>query len=397
MDRYENPFTPGAGAQPPALIGRDAVMEKVLIDLKKASRGAPTKSHILIGLRGVGKTVLLERIRREADSQNRALRDIWIEVTEGQDLPTVLATRLKVLLTRLSFKHRVGAALRTLMSFARAWKVSIFFDDPKIDLRYDPNHDDDAANSGVLEHDLFALLRACGKEMKKSSGLLTLFVDELQYIPEVEFGALIAALHGITREGLPVTMVAAGLPLLRGMAGSARTYAERSFDFTEIANLKGDEAHKVLQEPAQERGVSFNTNALDHILAKTACYPYFLQEWGKQAWDIAAASPISIEDAKSATTNAIAVLDSSFFRVRFDRLTPSEKKYLRAMAECGEEPRSGEIAEVLQRDIKQLAPTRSSLIKKGMAWSPAYGETAFTVPLFGGFMKRIMPGDEWLS
>jgi hypothetical protein len=208
--------------------------------------------------------------------------------------------------------------------------------------------------------------------------------------------ALISALHRCSQEQLPVTVVGAGLPQLRGRMGEAKSYAERLFDFPEIGPLDPPDAREAIVRPAQNEGAEILEEAVELIIEKTQGYPYFLQEWGKHTWDIAAESPIKRLDVLNASDEAVAALDESFFRVRFDRLTPSEKKYLRAMADLGPGPhRSGDIADELGRTVQSLGPTRAGLIAKGMIWSPTHGDTAFTVPLFDDFMKRIIPGNEW--
>jgi hypothetical protein len=223
-----------------------------------------------------------------------------------------------------------------------------------------------------------------------------MFVDELQYVPEEQLAALITALHRASQRRLPLALVGAGLPQLRGRMGKAKSYAERLFDFPEVGPLSSAAGKIAIAKPAAAQKVKIEDAALGLILKKTHCYPYFLQEWGKHAWDTAAASPITRKDVDVASKSAIAALDESFFRVRFDRLTPAEKKYLRAMAELGPGPhRSGDIAENLKRDVTKLGPTRNQLIAKGMIWSPNHGDTAFTVPLFDEFMRRVMPGREW--
>jgi len=190
--------------------------------------------------------------------------------------------------------------------------------------------------------------------------------------------------------------VGAGLPQLRGRMGNAKSYAERLFDFPDVGPLPTPAARVAIDKPVRHQGAQITELAVGRIVAETHGYPYFLQEWGKHAWDAASASPIHLDDVLNANASAIAALDESFFRVRFDRLTPAEKKYLRAMAELGPGPhRSGDIADCLQRKITSLGPTRNQLIAKGMIWSPNHGDTAFTVPLFDQFMHRIMPGDDW--
>jgi hypothetical protein len=219
-----------------------------------------------------------------------------------------------------------------------------------------------------------------------------LFVDELQYVPEAQLASLISAIHNASQSQLPITMVAAGLPQLLGQMGRAKSYAERLFEFVPLDRLDETAARTALVAPAERQGVRFEDAAIEVILKQTIGYPYFLQEWGKHSWDVATASPIKGRDAEQATVEALAELDASFFRVRFDRLTPAEKRYMRAMAELGPGPhRSGDVAEVLGRKVTAVAPVRNALISKGMLYSPAHGDTAFTVPLFDGFMKRIMP------
>ncbi len=208
--------------------------------------------------------------------------------------------------------------------------------------------------------------------------------------------ALISALHRCSQSQLPVTIVGAGLPQLRGQMGEAKSYAERLFDFPQIGPLDGADARDAIVKPAENEGVEILSAAVDLIVTETQGYPYFLQEWGKHAWNIAPKSPITEADVADASNEAIATLDESFFRVRFDRLTPAEKRYLRAMADLGPGPhRSGDIADQLGRPVQSFGPARSNLILKGMIWSPTHGDTAFTVPLFDQFMKRIMPGDVW--
>jgi hypothetical protein len=225
---------------------------------------------------------------------------------------------------------------------------------------------------------------------------LILFIDELQYVEEDQLAALITALHRVAQRQLPVTLVGAGLPQLPGRMGRAKSYAERLFDFPQIGPLDANAARDAIAVPAQQQQVEFERAALDRIVRETQGYPYFLQEWGKHAWDAAKASPITVHDVEQASITAVAALDESFFRVRFDRLTPAEKRYLRAMAELGPGPhRSGDIAHALERKVTSLAPLRNQLIAKGMIWSPNHGDTAFTVPMFDEFMKRILPGDDW--
>lgn len=240
------------------------------------------------------------------------------------------------------------------------------------------------------------MLEQVGRAAQAAGTVAVLFIDELQYVEENQLAALISALHRCAQQKLPVTVVGAGLPQLRGRMGEAKSYAERLFNFSEIGALSEDDASLAITVPAKEEDVVVDPEAVAMITSETQGYPYFLQEWGKSAWDVATESPITVDDMRAASKEAVAALDESFFRVRFDRLTPAEKKYLRAMAELGPGPhRSGDIAQQLGRAVASFGPVRSTLIAKGMIWSPTHGDTAFTVPLFDEFMKRIMPGDAW--
>lgn len=366
------------------------------IAIERVRRGLPTKSILMVGLRGVGKTVLLDRMRMDAEAAG--IQTLRIEAPEDRSLPAILAPELRQALLRLSRNERAKAfaqrALRGLAGFAKALKVK--YQDIEVGLDFDP--EPGLADNGDLEHDLQALLEVAGVAAQKAETALALFIDELQYVEEEELAALITALHRTAQQKLPVVLVGAGLPQLRGRTGRAKSYAERLFDFPEVGPLDPAAAKQAISKPAQDNGVDVALRALDRIVTETRCYPYFVQEWGKHAWDAADSSPIVEEDVVAASETAIAALDESFFRVRFDRLTPAEKRYLRAMAELGPGPhRSGDIAKELALKVTSLGPTRGQLIAKGMIWSPSHGDTAFTVPLFDEFMRRIMPGDDWRS
>jgi hypothetical protein len=285
-------------------------------------------------------------------------------------------------------------ALRALAGFAGALKVK--YEDIEVRLDFDP--DPGLADNGDLEHDLQALLEAAGAAARQAETALAMFIDELQYVEEEELAALITALHRAAQRQLPVVLVGAGLPQLRGGMGRAKSYAERLFDFPEIGPLPPDAAARAITKPLRDRDVDITPEALSLILERTYGYAYFIQEWGKHTWDTASSSPIAAEDVESASRFTIAALDEGFFRVRFDRLNAAEKRYLRAMAELGPGPhRSGDIAQVLGRPVTAFGPTRNRLISKGMVWSPSHGDTAFTVPLFDEFMHRILPGSDWAS
>jgi AAA ATPase domain len=394
MDPVRNPYAPGAGTPPPELAGRDELREIIRIALERSRAGRPAKSILMVGLRGVGKTVLLDRMRDDAEASG--IHTIRVEAPESRSLPAILAPQLRQALLRLSRNAQAKAlahrALRGLAGFAKALKVK--YQDIEVGFDFEP--EPGLADNGDLEHDLQALLEVTGVAAKEADTALAMFVDEMQYVEEEELAALITALHRTAQRRLPVVLVGAGLPQLPGRMGRAKSYAERLFDFPQVGALSGEAARVAIVKPANDQGVNVTDGALRRIIQETHRYPYFLQEWGKHAWDVAVASPITLRDVELASQSAVAALDDSFFRVRFDRLTPLEKRYLRAMAELGPGPhRSGDIADRLNREVTSLGPTRSQLIAKGMIWSPSHGDTAFTVPLFDEFMRRIMPGDDW--
>ena len=394
MDAIRDPFAPGAGTPPPDLVGREQILHNALVALQRARDGRPAKSAILIGLRGVGKTVLLDRIRQDAAAVG--IHTIRLEAPENRSLPALLAPQLRQALLRLSqiesAKTLAVRALRALAGFAKSLKVKYGDIEAGIDQEPEPG----LADNGDLEHDLQALMEQTGLAARAAGTALALFIDELQYVPEEQLAALITALHRVAQQQLPVVMAGAGLPQLRGQMGNAKSYAERLFDFPFIGPLSPQESRQAIEKPLESEGVHIEEDALQAIVDVTRGYPYFLQTWGSQAWLAATSSPITLADVQRASTAAIASLDEGFFRVRFDRCTPKERRYLRAMAELGEGPhRSGDIADCLQVKVSSLAPTRSTLIVKGMVWSPGHGDTAFTVPMFDAFMKRIMPGDDW--
>ncbi|HYM76791.1 MAG TPA: ATP-binding protein [Candidatus Dormibacteraeota bacterium] len=394
MDAVKNPYSPGAGSPPPELAGRDELRGQLRVALERIRRGRPAKSVLMVGLRGVGKTVLLDQVRKDAEAEG--IHGVRIEAPENKSLPAILAPQVRQALLRLNHveaaKNAAQHALRALAGFAKALKVS--YKDIEVGLDYGP--EPGLADNGDLEIDLCALLEQVGGAARAANTAVALFIDELQYVKENQLAALISALHRCSQGGLPVTIVGAGLPQLRGMTGNAKSYAERLFDFPMVGPLNAVEAESAIVKPAKNEGADYTDEAVAAIIGRTKGYPYFLQEWGKHAWNRASQSPITLADVESASNAAIAALDESFFRVRFDRLTPSERTYLRAMSELGPGPhRSGDIAEQLGRSVSSLGPVRSSLIGKGMIWSPSHGDTAFTVPLFDEFMKRIMPGAEW--
>lgn len=390
MNPKTNPYAPGAGTIPPQLAGRDEILEKADIALERCRTGLSFRGLLLVGLRGVGKTVLLTKITQEAESKDLII--VSLETPEGRSLPALIIPALRSTILRLDRISASGIlakkALRVLGGFLGAMKIK--YEDVEFSL--DLGKETGTADSGDLEQDLTDLLLAVGAAAKEKKTAVVLAIDEIQYLPEEQFAALIMALHKCTQRQMPVILIGAGLPQLVAQAGEAKSYAERLFEYPEIGPLNPTEAKKAISAPAQALNVEYEENAIQHILDQTKGYPYFLQEWGKHSWQAAKVSPITLADVQFATKTATSELDTSFFRVRFDRLTPSEKKYLRAMAELGPGThRSGDISQLLKKEVQAVAPIRASLIKKGMIYSPSHGDNAFTVPLFDEFMKRAIP------
>ena len=388
MDRRYNPYAPGAGLQPPELAGRDRLIEDVTIDMDRVLARRPTKGLVLLGLRGVGKTVLLNRLRAFAD--DKGFETAKIEAPEGGALPDLLAPELRRILYALDLRQAGGRYLRravnVLRGFANAFKVKIG------DIEFSVEPAPGEGDSGNLEQDLPRLLLAVAEAAAERRSAVGLLIDEIQYLSAVELAAVVVACHEIAQRNLPLLFIGAGLPQVAALAGRAKSYAERLFDYPEVGPLDSDAGRAAIAKPAQKEGVSFDDAAVDAILKATQNYPYFIQEWGFQVWNRAPSSPIAREAVADATPDVISHLDGNFFRVRFDRLTVLQQKYLRAMAELGPGPhKTGEIAATLGVGAASVATVRQQLVNKGMVWSQRHGETAFTVPLFDSFMKRQMP------
>lgn len=384
MDPRTNPFVPGAGTRPPELAGREGIIETASVNLDRLKVGRHARSLVLYGLRGVGKTVLLNTIVTNA--QSAGFHCTGIEAPEGRNLPQILVPALNAVLRKLSVGARVKGELETarrmLASIAKAFKVKFEGLEVGVDL--------DLA-SGDLEFDLNEIFSEIGQIAQRRGTAVLLSIDEIQYVAEPELRALIGSLHHVSQKNLPVFMIAAGLPQILGKMGDAKSYAERLFAFVEVGPLDRQAATDALCKPLERQQVAIDPAAVDLILKETKGYPYFLQEWGRHTWDQAATSPVTLADVHRATEYALAELDHSFFRVRLDRITPKERLYLQAMAALGPGPhRSGDIAEKLNVVVTSVAPTRKTLIDKGMIYSPNHGDTAFSVPMFDTFLQRTM-------
>ncbi len=388
MDFVRNPFAPGAGTPPPELAGRLAQIGEVETALRRVAIGRPAQSAIFVGLRGVGKTVVLVRMRAIAEELGFAT--IAIEAHEGKKLPELLLPGLLATLHGLSVlegaKDRARRGIRVLKSFLNGIKVSV----SGIELSIEAEAG--AADSGSLEADLPALLVAVAQAARAAKRPLALLVDELQYLSALEFSALIMSMHQVAQQNLPAILIGAGLPQILGVAGESKSYAERLFRFPQIGALDAADGRDAILKPVLGEGARIDEDAIAEILRISEGYPYFIQQWSYDSWNMAQGDRITRDDVTRATAVSIAALDGNFFRVRYDRCTPAERRYMRALAAFGEGAhRSGDIAARLGVRSQALGPVRSSLIKKGMIYGPAHGDTAFTVPLFDAYMLRVMP------
>lgn len=389
MDPVRNPFAPGAGNPPPELAGRAGVLNEIDVALQRIALGRPTQSSILVGLRGVGKTVLLVRSCALADSHG--YRTLAVEAHEGKSLAELLVPGLKTTLLSMSMveaaKTKARRGLRVLRGFLNGLRVNL--GDVEVGLSIEAEHG--VADSGDLETDLPNLFLTIGEAAKSSGRPFAVLIDELQYLSEAEFSALIMSMHKVAQVNLPVILIGAGLPQILALAGESKSYAERLFRYPKIGELAEDDARTAIRKPVLEEGAEIEADAVDEILRISQRYPYFLQQWGYDAWNQADGNVITRDDVDAATEVSIRALDDNFFRVRFDRCTPAERRYMRALADFGAgSHRSGDVAALLGVKTQSVGPVRSSLIRKGMIYSPQHGDTAFTVPLFDAYMRRVM-------
>jgi AAA ATPase domain len=390
MDKIKNPFSPGAGSPPPELAGRASVLDQANILLKRVLDKRPEKSLLLTGLRGVGKTVLLNQIERLA--LDSGYRTIFIEAHEGKGLIGLLSPHLRSLLFDLNRLAGAGDKVRRGLGVLKSFVSSVKLTVGDIDIGIDIEPEQGSADSGDLEVDLTNLFIAIAEAAHERKAAVAILIDEIQYLSSKELSSLVMAMHKMQQRQLPLILIAAGLPVLPGLIGESKSYAERLFNFPDIGALPEEDAIKAVAEPVKVSGEDITQDALKEIFRLTRGYPYFLQEWGYQVWNNAESSPITLEIVRSSTEIVSRRLDDNFFRVRFDRLTPKEKTFLRAMAELGSGPyRLADIADKLSAKLNQLGPVRASLIKKGMIYSPSHGDLGFTVPLFDDFMRRSIP------
>jgi type II secretory pathway predicted ATPase ExeA len=392
LEAARNPYAPGAGTRPPLLAGRDDLVAQATLSLERAKRRLHGKSFVAVGLRGVGKTVVLNKVQELAEDDNYVV--VYIEAHDDASLASLLVPKLRQALIRISRVEQAAELARkglvVLKNFANAVDVKM----GGIEVGLDFGDEDGTADSGDLENDLPELFQIIGEAAAARDTAIAILVDEMQYLTITEMSALVMAMHRANQRALPIVLIGAGLPPLLGKMGESKSYAERLFDFPRVETLDHENACLAIAEPARKGGVEFESEALDEIFDVTRGYPYFLQEWAYVAWNSAEQSPITRETILACRAEAIRRLDESFFRVRLERMTPTERRYMFAMASLGAGPHSsGDISKEYGAKVSTVAPTRSSLIAKGMLYSPSYGSTDFTVPLFDEFIRREMP--EW--
>lgn len=386
MDPRRNPYAPGAGTKPPALVGRDKQIESFDILLERLENGYAEQSMIITGLRGVGKTVLLDVFREKAEGRDWATVE-W-EIEKNSTFAPKMAAHVRRALLQIAPKARWTDRLLRAASILKSFTVT-FASDGAMTAGLDVEAFNGRGDSGVLPDDLTDLFVAIGEAAQDQGVGVVFLIDEIQFLRPPELEALIVALHKCTRRSLPITLVGAGLPQIPRLAGEARSYSERLFRFPRIGELEAADARDALVLPARPLGIEFTPEAVGYMVDYTQGYPYFLQEYGRIVWDETSASPVSARDVGSVLPLVEAGLDESFFRVRAERATELELRYLYAMAELGPKAqRASEVARCIERTVEQAGPIRSRLIDKGLLYTPGHGYAAFTVPQFDRYMLR---------
>ena len=384
MDPILNPYTPGAGSRPPELAGRDEELQNFKILLQRLLRGKPQKSMIITGLRGVGKTVLLNSFNDIAEQQG--FKTEKIEITHETNFRFLMARIFRRLILSLNsvkkLQDQAQQALRVLSSFTIKTPEGA-------EISLDAEALAGRGDSGILEEDLTDLFIASAQAAKAHHTGIVILIDEIQFLHKSDLEALISALHQVIQKNLPLTLVGAGLPQIPSLTGEAKSYSERLFSYPRIGKLEEDSAKKALLVPAKKENADFEKKAINSIVKFTEGYPYFLQEYGQHVWNIASGTTITNKDVSNARNKVTSTLDENFFRVRAGRSTKKELLYMSAMAKLGEgSHKSYDIAEVLGGNSSDFSLIRSRLINKGLIYSPEYGYTAFTVPKYDDYMRR---------
>lgn len=389
VDPVRNPFAPSAGRRPPELAGRDDILEAARTAVKRAAAGRYSRPTMLLGLRGTGKTVLLNEFRKIG--QENGLLVSSIEAPEGANLARLLVPEVRKTLRSLSTieaaKQLATRGLRGLRNFASMLKIDV----AGIGVGIEGASDDEPglADSGDILFDLPDLFELLGNTAKAARKGWLLLVDEVQYLNETDLSALIVSLHRVSQSDLPIAFAGAGLPQVARLAGDAKSYSERLFTYPAVGALGLDAAAAAIERPIEAEGAEIDPDAVEKIFGATEGYPFFIQEWGSKVWDISAGPVIATSDVDAAREPVMASLDEGFFKVRLDRLTRAETSFVIAMAKLGDGPVPlANIAKALGRTTQSLGPTRASIIHKGMIYSAEHGYLAFTVPLFADFMRR---------
>lgn len=385
MDPYRNPFAPGAGSRPPELAGRDATLEAARISCGRAIKGRSARSIMLLGLRGTGKTVLLNEIGKIA--QEEGILVSKVESPERESLARLLYPEMRKVMRSLSgveaAKQIASRGLKALRGFASIFKIDI----AGVEVGVEP--EPGLADSGDLQYDLPDLFDVIGRAAQAAGKGWILLIDEVQYLSDADLSALIVAIHRMSQEGLPVLLVGAGLPQVARLAGEAKSYAERLFLYPAIGALDQPSAIQAVEKPITDEEATIEPAALSAIAERTRGYPFFLQEWASTAWNNAEGPEITLDDVSRSYAETLASLDAGFFRVRIDRLTKSEVQFVKMMSELGDGPYAmADIAKAMGRTQSSLGPTRANIIAKGMIYSTDHGYLNFTVPLFAEYMRR---------
>ena len=381
MDPVANPYTPNAGSPPAELAGREEQLEQFRVLVERLKRGATDQSMVVRGPRGVGKTVLLNAFESRAESVG--FLTYYHELTPDSSLIEALARDTGSALVRLSLTQRLAARVRS--TFARLKTLRLTAPEG-----FEVAVELGGSNEGTITADLTELFLEIGAVAKEQDTGIAFFLDEVQFVREVEYRALISALHRCTQKQLPITAAAAGLPQIPRLSGEARSYAERLFTFPEIANLEQDAAASAFTGPASREGVEFDRDALDEAIRWTQGYPFYIQQLGKHVWNRASASPINVDTVTAAEPAAQHALDTSIYQVRLQRSTPAERQYMRAMSTLGTGPyKSGDVAGQAGRSVNALSPVREALLTKGLIYATEdYGYLDFTIPRFDEFLRR---------
>ncbi len=397
MDPVRNPYAPGAGQRPPELAGRDAQLQAFDVVLERVSRGRPERSLVLTGLRGVGKTVLLNALR------SAAVRRRWgtgkLEARPDQGLRRPLSSALHQAVRELG--HPDSASVDHVLGVIRSFASRDAAPNAKLREVWTSGIDAPAvrgrADSGDIEIDLVELFTEVGGLAADVGKGVGVFIDEMQDLGPADVSAMCAACHEISQSGLPLIVVGAGLPHLPAVLSASKSYSERLFSYQRIDRLTRADADRALRAPAADEDADYTPEALDALYAATGGYPYFIQAYGKATWDRATASPIGVDDVEVAGPEAEAELAVGFFGSRYERATPGEREYLRAMADvAAEDPETDEVGSVPTADVaallgkkpQSLSPARDALLKKGLIYSGERGRIAFTVPHFGRYLRE---------